>query len=378
MKGHIYFKNNIFVLTLFLISFFGCSKNSSPNNSTPLSPSIRLVSPTTSIVTDDTVYIQAETIAFTAVKVEIYVDNLVPQGGTLTFMPYIYLWNIANLLDSSVHQIYAKAYDANNITYITPTFTTQVYKFAPTKLIATVISDSVFNLTWTDNCKSETGFEIERKINNGAFELIKTVGANITASQIKEYYSEGDSVFFRVRAINPSSKSKYSNVVAKKIAHDIFVWTPKKNIWMINDNGWGDSLMVSDSGFSIRLAATANTSGSGHHNEVWTGGYKITVVNKIAKTAKLFCTITFNPSNNDSATTYYRLQFRKPGQWISLKQAKYASADVVINIPTEYITRNEDILTIAGFDFYFDSLYLTGHQLYSGICSVSNVRIELN
>ncbi|MBV5330908.1 fibronectin type III domain-containing protein, partial [bacterium] len=54
---------------------------------------------------------------------------------------------------------------------------------APTNLIATVISKSQINLTWTDNSGNETGFRIERC--KGAtctnFALIATVGANVTS-----------------------------------------------------------------------------------------------------------------------------------------------------------------------------------------------------
>jgi hypothetical protein len=38
---------------------------------------------------------------------------------------------------------------------------------APTNLVATAVSSSQINLTWTDNSNNETGFKIERCIGSG-------------------------------------------------------------------------------------------------------------------------------------------------------------------------------------------------------------------
>jgi len=85
---------------------------------------------------------------------------------------------------------------------------------APTNLIATVISKSQINLTWTDNSGNETGFRIERC--KGAtctnFALIATVGANVT-SYSNTKLTANTTYRYRVTAYNASGNSAYSNIV---------------------------------------------------------------------------------------------------------------------------------------------------------------------
>ena len=54
---------------------------------------------------------------------------------------------------------------------------------APTNLVATAVSKSQINLTWTDNATNETGFRIERCKGSTCtnFAQIATVGANVTS-----------------------------------------------------------------------------------------------------------------------------------------------------------------------------------------------------
>jgi hypothetical protein len=53
---------------------------------------------------------------------------------------------------------------------------------APTDLVASAVSTSQINLSWTDNSKDELGFRIERKTYGGTFTTIATVGANVITS----------------------------------------------------------------------------------------------------------------------------------------------------------------------------------------------------
>ena len=86
---------------------------------------------------------------------------------------------------------------------------------APTNLVATAVSKSQINLTWTDNASNETGFSIERC--KGAtctnFSQIATVGANVT-SYANTRLTANTTYRYRVRAYNASGNSAYSNIAA--------------------------------------------------------------------------------------------------------------------------------------------------------------------
>ncbi len=81
---------------------------------------------------------------------------------------------------------------------------------APSGLVATAVSGTQINLTWTDNSGNEDGFKIERSTDGGVtYSQLDTVAQNIVAysdtscSPVTEYY-------YRVRAYNIYADSSYS------------------------------------------------------------------------------------------------------------------------------------------------------------------------
>ena len=83
---------------------------------------------------------------------------------------------------------------------------------APSGLIATAVSSSQINLTWTDNANNETGFKIERKTGvGGTWSQIATTGANTTTYNNNSGLTAGTTYYYRVRANNGSGDSGYSN-----------------------------------------------------------------------------------------------------------------------------------------------------------------------
>jgi fibronectin type 3 domain-containing protein len=82
---------------------------------------------------------------------------------------------------------------------------------APSDLTATALSQTLIQLTWTDNSDDETGFRIERKLEpSGAFELITTVGANVTY-HYNAGLQPGTTYTYRIRAFNGIGESENSN-----------------------------------------------------------------------------------------------------------------------------------------------------------------------
>ncbi|GIW53280.1 MAG: hypothetical protein KatS3mg081_2635 [Gemmatimonadales bacterium] len=83
---------------------------------------------------------------------------------------------------------------------------------APTNLMATAVSSSRIDLSWTDSANNEDGFRIERCVGSGcsSFTQIDTVGANVTAYQNTGLMA-ATSYSYRVRAYNAGGNSGYSN-----------------------------------------------------------------------------------------------------------------------------------------------------------------------
>lgn len=80
---------------------------------------------------------------------------------------------------------------------------------APSDLNA-VASGSDIELNWSDNSSNETGFEVERKTPNGLYVKLSTVNAGITR-MLDTDVNGGVQYTYRVRAINSSGASAYSN-----------------------------------------------------------------------------------------------------------------------------------------------------------------------
>jgi hypothetical protein len=81
---------------------------------------------------------------------------------------------------------------------------------APTALLASAISSSQVNLSWSDNSSNESGFKIEYKTGAGAYALLATVAANVST-----YSHTGAAAAtaygYRVYAYNSGGNSAYSN-----------------------------------------------------------------------------------------------------------------------------------------------------------------------
>jgi fibronectin type 3 domain-containing protein len=82
---------------------------------------------------------------------------------------------------------------------------------APSNLTASAVSQTRIDLTWSDNSPSETGFEIERKPQGGAWALIHTTAANATSYSDTTGLSAASQYSYRVRATNAQGDSPESN-----------------------------------------------------------------------------------------------------------------------------------------------------------------------
>jgi fibronectin type 3 domain-containing protein len=132
----------------------------------------------------------------TGLQTPSYVDTGLTNGQT-----YFYVVSAQNAVAESANSSEVSA---------RPLATTPA---APSNLVATAVSASRINLTWTDNASNESNYRIERCQGAGCsnFVQIAQVGANVT-SRANTGLAAGTTYRYRVRARNSIGNSGYSNV----------------------------------------------------------------------------------------------------------------------------------------------------------------------
>jgi FtsP/CotA-like multicopper oxidase with cupredoxin domain len=108
----------------------------------------------------------------------------------------------------------------SNLASVTIVTSPPVTPAAPINLSATLQTGPRINLSWRDNATNETGFTIERSTNGGAFSIIANPGlrtntGNVTYSDTT--VTSGNSYSYRVKAVNGSVSSVYSNTASVSV-----------------------------------------------------------------------------------------------------------------------------------------------------------------
>ena len=81
----------------------------------------------------------------------------------------------------------------------------------PSNLTGQIAGTNIINLSWTDNSTNETGFNIERKTDNGVYSKIATVATNVTTYSDNTVTSNTHYIY-RVNAVNGTTTSaNYTN-----------------------------------------------------------------------------------------------------------------------------------------------------------------------
>jgi len=95
---------------------------------------------------------------------------------------------------------------------------TQTVPAAPSNLVATAVSTSQINLSWTDNANNEQGFKIERCQGNSCtnFVQIAQVAVANTTSYSDTGLASNTRYRYRVRAYNSVGNSAYSNIATAR------------------------------------------------------------------------------------------------------------------------------------------------------------------
>jgi hypothetical protein len=81
----------------------------------------------------------------------------------------------------------------------------------PTNLRATAVNDARVDLVWNDPSSRETGFEVERSVNGGAYSLLTSPAANAVSATDSGVVAE-TTYSYRIRSVGSGGSSSWSNV----------------------------------------------------------------------------------------------------------------------------------------------------------------------
>jgi titin len=135
----------------------------------------------------------------TAANVATFADTGLNAATT-----YYYRVRAVNTAGASTYSNVANARTADG----TPS---AVVPLPPTGLTATAGGSAQINLAWTDASTNESGFEVERSMDNVTFTLRTTTAANV-ATFTDTGLNAATTYSYRVRAVNTAGASTYSNV----------------------------------------------------------------------------------------------------------------------------------------------------------------------
>ena len=88
---------------------------------------------------------------------------------------------------------------------------TETIPNAPSGLVATVASNTLVNLSWSDNSSDESGFRVERQTGTGNFQVIASPSAG-TTSYSDSSVAESTTYTYRILGFNNAGTSGASNV----------------------------------------------------------------------------------------------------------------------------------------------------------------------
>lgn len=206
----------------FTFTFSACDKNT-PVTPNPNSgkPEVKLLNPANGSVVSSVVPIQVEaTDDKGIIKVEIYIDGLLKK--TIFIPPYNYNWDTLAEIDSSLHLIYAKAYDADDNISSSVVSNVIVRKIAaPAALSYAIINDELLRLNWFYLNPSNYSFTIEEAVNNSNFSKIYETIKGVTSADINRILYRDSTYIYRVSAksgdlYSPSVSTQSINIIIPK------------------------------------------------------------------------------------------------------------------------------------------------------------------
>jgi hypothetical protein len=186
---------------------------------------------------------------------------------------------------------------------------------APANLAGQAVSTTEISLTWEDRSSNETGIEVERKTGSGGtWSLISTLAADATSFN-DPGRTPGTVYVFRVRAVNASGASAYSNEASVTTSGGSQIPSPPSNLAATAVTstsvtlGWTDG-SSNENGFSIE----GNTGGS------WT---------QIGWVPDNVTAFTHNGLNPNTSYSYRVLAFNGAGNSATTNQVSVTTPQLI-------------------------------------------------
>ncbi|MDM7988103.1 MAG: fibronectin type III domain-containing protein [Smithella sp.] len=136
------------------------------------------------------------------------IESGLPAGSTS--------YNNTGLTPDTAYYYQVRAFNGvgdSGYSNISSATTDDVAPSSPTGLMATAVSNSRINLSWSDNSNNESGFVIQRSPDNSVFSQIATVSSNIS-SYANTGLDASTLYYYRVLAYNGIGNSGYSNTAS--------------------------------------------------------------------------------------------------------------------------------------------------------------------
>jgi hypothetical protein len=188
----------------------------------------------------------------------------------------------SGLTYGTTYQYRIRAFTHKNLSHYSNQIEATMEIPIPNNLSAQAIDDQSIRLTWTDNCDFETGYRIEVKTDNGAFETLASLQENST-----EFIHTGvllDTKYeYRVFAFTQSNVSKHSNTAVAIIST---IEGMINGIWKVTETSNYSSTTY------LRINETLTFSESSFNGELVTGN----VVMFTVTYGNVTGTFNYNPS----------------------------------------------------------------------------------
>jgi hypothetical protein len=208
------------LILILLFIQFGCKEQGPVEVENQFS--VKIVKPSDSSVVYDTVTISVTATSSKGIKRGVLlIDDTVVD--TFLTTPYSYHWNASELSDSSVHKIYAKAFDNENNTTSSPVVSVLKRKLGSTNLKIIEFSKTKLSLQWQNISTVDNQVIIEMSADTTNYSAIGSFSANTTSCTINGQYDLGKTYYVRIGA-KADSCVIYSKPLASSPFGTSIIW----------------------------------------------------------------------------------------------------------------------------------------------------------